>query len=98
MMRGMMVQIPDAQWQRQFGQRSAQQMANVLVALAKHVNLECFRKHPRGPKKPKPKRTKFKSKTHVATARILSNLAERNCYACNDSFTGMVFIAYTLQI
>ena len=71
MMRGMMVQIPDSQWQRQFGRRSAQQMANVLVALAKHVNLECFRKHPRGPKKPRPKRTKFKSKTHVATARIL---------------------------
>jgi len=72
MMRGMMVQIPDAHWQRQFGKLSAQQMANVLVAVAKRVNLECFRKHPRGAKKTRPKRTKFKSKTHVATARILN--------------------------
>ena len=67
-----MVQIPDAQWQRQFGKRSPQQMANVLVALAKRVNLECFRKQRRGPKKARPKRTKFKRQTHVATARILA--------------------------
>jgi hypothetical protein len=72
MMRGMMVQIPDAQWQRQFGKRSPQQMANLLVTLAKHVHLECFRKHRRGPKKARPKRTKFKRQTHVATARILA--------------------------
>jgi hypothetical protein len=72
MMRGMMVQIPDVQWQRQFGKLSAQQIANALVAVAKRVNLECFRKHPRGPKKTRPKRTKFKNKTHVATARILN--------------------------
>jgi IS4 transposase len=72
MMRGMMVQIPDVQWQRQFGKRSPQQMVNVLVALAKRVNLECFRKHRRGPKKARPKRTKFKRQTHVATARILA--------------------------
>jgi len=72
MMRGMMVQIPDAHWRRQFGERSAQQMANVLLALAKCVNLECFRKHRRGPKKARPKRTKFKQQTHVATARILA--------------------------
>ncbi len=72
MMRGMMVQIPEVQWQKQFGKRTAQQMANLLVAVAKRVNLECFRKHSRGPKKITPKRTKFKSETHVATARILA--------------------------
>jgi len=72
MMRGTVVLITDAQWQRQFGRRSARQIANVLMALAKRVNLEHFRKHPRGPKKARPERTKFKSKTHVATARILA--------------------------
>lgn len=72
MMRGLMVQIPDSQWQRQFGKRSPQQMANLLVALATRVHLECFRKHRRGPKKARPKRTKFKRQTHVATARILA--------------------------
>ncbi len=72
MMRGMMVLIPEPQWRRQFGDRSPQQLANILLVLAKRVNLECFRKHPRGPKKPRAKRTKFKRQTHVATARILA--------------------------
>jgi IS4 transposase len=71
MMRGMMVAIPDEHWQRQFGQRTAHQMANLLLALAKHVDLECFRKHRRGPKIPRRPRTKFKRKPHVSTARIL---------------------------
>ena len=72
MMRGMMVVISDQQWQRQFGQRTERQMARVLLALARQVNLECFRKARRGPKKPRPKRTKYKRKTHVSTARILA--------------------------
>ena len=72
MMRGMMVAIPDENWQRQFGKRTAHQMANVLLALAKRVDLEYFRKHRRGPKKPRPKRTKFRNKTHVSTAQILA--------------------------
>jgi IS4 transposase len=71
MMRGMMVAIPDEHWQRQFGRRTATQMANLLLALAKQVDLESFRKHRRGPKKPRSKRTKFKRKRHVSTARIL---------------------------
>lgn len=71
MMRGMMVAISDEHWRRHFGKRTAHQMANVLLALAKRVDLECFRKHRRGPKKPRPKRTKFKKQTHVSTARIL---------------------------
>jgi IS4 transposase len=72
MMRGMLVVISDEQWQRQFGRRSARQMSNILVALAKRVDLACFRKHRRGPKKPRPKRTRFKTKGHVSTARILA--------------------------
>jgi IS4 transposase len=72
MMRGMVVLTSDQQWQRQFGQRSARQMSNILVALAKRVDLACFRKHRRGPKKPGPKRTRFKRKRHVSTARILA--------------------------
>ena len=71
MMRGMMVAISDKHWQRQFSKRTAHQMANLLLALAQRVDLECFRKHRRGPKKPRPKRTKFKNKTHVSTAQIL---------------------------
>ena len=72
MMRGMTVVISNEQWQRQFGTRSARQMANLLVALAKRVDLACFQKHRRGPKKPVPKRTKFKGKGHVSTGRVLA--------------------------
>lgn len=71
MMRGMTVAIPDEHWQRQFGQRTATQMANLLLALAKQVDLDSFRKNRRGPKKPRNKRTKLKRKRHVSTARIL---------------------------
>lgn len=70
-MRGMMVAIPDDHWERQFGRRTPHQMANLLMSLAKHVDLECFRKHRRGPKKPTTPRTRFKRKPHVSTARIL---------------------------
>ena len=77
MMRGMMVVISDKQWQRQFGKRSARQMVNILLTLAKQVDLACFRKHRRGQKKPRPKRTQFKNKGHVSTARILAEARGR---------------------
>jgi IS4 transposase len=73
MMRGMRVALSDEKWQQQFGHRTARQMANLLLAVARRVNLECFRKYRRGPKKPRPDRTKYKKKTHVATARILAD-------------------------
>jgi len=71
MMRGMMVAIPARHWQRQFGGRTARQMANLLLALAKKVDLKAFLKSRRGPKKPRTKRTQYKGKSHVSTARIL---------------------------
>ena len=72
MMRGMSVAVPEAAWRRQFGDLNANQMASLLVALARRVNLECFRKHRRGPKKPRQPRTRYRKKTHVSTARILA--------------------------
>jgi hypothetical protein len=72
MMRGMMIAIADERWERQFGALSARQMATLLVRLAKNVDLRCFRKHRRGPKKPRTKRTRYKKATHVSTAQILA--------------------------
>ena len=72
MMRGMTVAIPDRQWERQFGDLSPRQMAKLLMMLAGKVNLKCFQKHRRGPKKPPPKRTYHKHRPHVSTARILA--------------------------
>jgi len=72
MTRGLEVAVDDRDWQRAFGKLTPTQMANTLVRLAKKVRLECFKKHRRGPKKPTPKRTKYKESTHVSTARILA--------------------------
>lgn len=46
--------------------------ARQLVAWAAHVKLATLRRHPRGPKKPVPKRTRHKDKPHVSTARLLA--------------------------
>ena len=72
MSRGLAVAVPDRDWKRAFGHLTSRQMANTLIRLAKAVRLEYFTKHPRGPKKPTPKRTKYKERTHVSTARILA--------------------------
>jgi hypothetical protein len=47
-------------------------LANELVRLAGHADLRKLKRHPRGPKKPVPKRTRFAKKTHVSTARLLA--------------------------
>jgi hypothetical protein len=52
-------------------------MANVLPAFAQRVDVECFRKHRRGPKRPRPKRTKFRRQTHVSTAQISAESRRR---------------------
>lgn len=47
-------------------------LAQWLVALAKTVKLSRYRKSPRGPKKPRPRRTRFASKKHISTAKLLA--------------------------
>jgi len=79
MMRGMLVAIPDSLWERQFARLTPRQMAQLLIRLAEHVNLACFQKHRRGPKKPRPKRTKYKGQPHVSTARILAQSRGAKC-------------------
>jgi hypothetical protein len=68
--RGMMIAIPEPEWQL-FARMSAEDFAHVLVQLAGRINLERFRKHTRGPKKPKEKRHYDPAHPHVSTARIL---------------------------
>lgn len=70
--RGMMVALPPARWEC-FGTLTAQGMAGVLREMALHVQPERYRKTPRGPKKPPPKRTKYKNGEHVATFRVIAD-------------------------
>ena len=74
--RGMMIAIPEEQWQV-FATMTAAQLAKVLKALARNVDLAKLQKHPRGPKKPKPQRRRSRCVTHVSTARILAQRGAR---------------------
>ncbi len=70
--RGMMIAIPDENW-TVFQQMETSAMVAVLKMLARNVYLPAFRKHPRGPKKPQPKRISCKNTPHVSTARIIAD-------------------------
>jgi len=68
--RGMMIAIPEDEWVV-FHDLPPVELARVLVRLARSVSLPKLRKHPRGPKKPKPKKQSGAKIKHVATAKIL---------------------------
>lgn len=69
--RGMMVALPAAHWQV-FRDLSATALARVLRHIASHVSLRRYRKTPRGPKKPPPKRRRYRNGEHISTARIIA--------------------------
>ena len=68
---GMMMAVPPRHW-RIFREMDDGTFAEVLQQLAKNIDLAKFQKHPRGPKKPRPKRTSGAKIKHVATARIIA--------------------------
>jgi hypothetical protein len=67
---GMMIAIEYDHW-LVFRQMSSPELVRELKKLAAKVKLSAFKKHPRGPKKPQPKRKSHKSKPHVSTAKLL---------------------------
>jgi hypothetical protein len=69
--RGMMVAIPEAEW-AVWRERSAAELAGLLRELARRVRLRAYRKHPRGPKKPRPERPGCPRYRHVSTAKLLA--------------------------
>jgi len=68
---GMMIAIPEKHWQI-FGRMKPREVADTLRVLASKVNLRRFQKHPRGPKKPQPKRTYDQKHPHASTFRLIS--------------------------
>jgi IS4 transposase len=68
---GMMIAIPAQHWEI-FRQLDDKQLAATLKALAGKIELRRFRKHPRGPKKPRPYRLRSAKHKHVSTARLLA--------------------------
>jgi hypothetical protein len=67
--RGMMIALPPATWEPLQALSSAA-LAAQLTAWARSIDLTKYRKHPRGPKKPKRKRPNAQFR-HVASARLL---------------------------
>lgn len=59
-----------------YAKMSPQQFADQMLSWASHVRLPKYKRHPRGPKKPVPKRTRYAKKTHVSTARLLAKAAK----------------------
>jgi len=68
---GMMIAIPAPEW-KVFRGLTPSRLAQELKFLSRRVNLKKYTKHPRGPKKPQPRRTYSGNGQHVATARLLS--------------------------
>ena len=67
---GMMIAIAEEHWAI-FQRMSEQTFAATLQQLASKVNLAKFKKHKRGPKKPRTKRSHHSDQPHVSTAKLL---------------------------
>lgn len=68
--RGMMIAIPEDEWVV-FQRMSPRELSPLLKQFAAAVRLSEYRKQPRGPKKPRPKRTSGAKARHVSTAKLL---------------------------
>ena len=68
---GMAIAIEPLVWER-FQTVSPAALAKEMLHWAARVKLAKFKRHPRGIKKPVPKRTRFAKETHISTARLLA--------------------------
>lgn len=75
--RGLLIALPEEHWRFLDGLTEAE-LGTWLLGIAKRVRLQRLQKHPRGPKKPPPKRNRFAKHPHVATARLLAHEPSRN--------------------
>jgi hypothetical protein len=68
---GMDIVVEASAWEP-FQTMSPAALAKQMRRWATHAQLRKFARHPRGPKKPVPKRTRHVDKPHVSTARLLA--------------------------
>jgi IS4 transposase len=73
---GMDVALEASIW-APFQTMSADEVARKLLEYAAHVRFSSFKRTPRGPKKPVPRRTKHATSPHVSTARLLAELGTK---------------------
>jgi hypothetical protein len=70
---GMAMALPPEEWQ-EYASLTPPELARQLRQWAQQASLWRYQKHPRGPKKPRPKRRSGATIAHVATARLLANM------------------------
>jgi hypothetical protein len=68
---GMAIAIEPIAWEA-FQTMTPTALAKEMLRWASHVQLQKLKRHPRGAKKPVPKRTRHAEKGHVSTARLLA--------------------------
>jgi IS4 transposase len=68
---GMMIALPPAEWAAVAGM-AVREFARILKEIAAHVDLDRYRKTPRGPKKPPPEKTRYQNGGHVSTHKLLA--------------------------
>jgi hypothetical protein len=73
---GMQVALEPDTWDV-FESMEPDDLAHEMLEWAARVDLSKYKRHPRGPKKPVPKRTRHANKTHVSTARLLAQSKKR---------------------
>jgi IS4 transposase len=73
---GMLIAIGEEEW-IVFRRLTDAELVELLKDLAAKVKLRRFRKHSRGPKKPKQKRESDPKHPHVSTARLIANRRKR---------------------
>lgn len=67
---GMMIAIPEPYW-APFRTLSLAKFVQLLKEIARHVKLSLYKKSKRGPKKPPPKKTRYKNGGHISTYKVL---------------------------
>jgi IS4 transposase len=72
--RGMLIALPEEEWSA-FRTMTTAEFVAELVRIASQATLSRYRKHPRRPKKPSPKKVYDKQTPHVSTARLLREKA-----------------------
>lgn len=74
---GMVIAIEPVVWEV-FQTMTPTALAKEMLRWAPHVQLRKFKRHPRGAKKPVPKRTRYAEKGHVSTARLLAESRKKS--------------------
>jgi IS4 transposase len=69
---GLVIAVPPDEWSR-IAALTAKTFADWLKDIARRVDLARYRKTPRGPKKPPPKKSRYRNGGHVSTHKLLTD-------------------------